>query len=125
VTADQPSATDIALGAAIRAARFARGMTQEDLAARVGITRASVASYETGRRKVSAEVLIQIARACAAPLASFDPSVPSSAASPAMPTPEQAAVQTIIRILEVRPDAIPFVLELLEAFVQEPVSHIE
>lgn len=63
----------MALGAAIRAARGARGLTQRDLAAQLGVTRATIASYETGRRKLPAETLIHIARLCEQPLGFFDP----------------------------------------------------
>ncbi len=62
---------DNAIGAAIRAARFSRGLTQSDLAAHLGGTRATVASYETGRRKIPAETLIHIARLCGKPLGFF------------------------------------------------------
>jgi len=37
---DRPSSIDTAIGHAIRAARFSRGLTQGDLAARIGVTRA-------------------------------------------------------------------------------------
>ena len=55
---ESTSSIDSAIGAAIRAARFSRGLTQSDLAAHLGVTRATVASYETGRRKIPAETLI-------------------------------------------------------------------
>jgi transcriptional regulator with XRE-family HTH domain len=38
-----------AIGARIRAAREARGLTQSALAARIGVTRSAVAQWETGR----------------------------------------------------------------------------
>ncbi len=91
---DRPSSIDIAIGAAIRAARFSRGLTQGDLAARIGVTRAAIASYETGRRKILAETLL--------------PTV----------SPQQSAIQAVVLALELRPDTIPRVLETLEAVLE-------
>ena len=52
----------------LTAARFSRGLTQSDLAAHLGVTRATVANYENGRRKIPTETLIHIARLCGKPL---------------------------------------------------------
>ena len=41
--------TAAGMGARIRAARLAQGLTQEDLARAVGVTRSAVAQWETGR----------------------------------------------------------------------------
>ena len=122
-----PTSIDIAIGSAIRAARFARGLTQSDLAARLGVTRATIASYETGRRKISAETLIQIARLCGMPLGFFDPTEQAAASQPddavrsdlaALP-PEQPALQALTDSLQLRPDAIPLVMEFLEAWLRD------
>jgi transcriptional regulator with XRE-family HTH domain len=120
---------DTAIGAAIRAARFSRGLTQGDLAAHLGVTRATVASYETGRRKVAAETLIRIARLCEKSLAFFDPldgqqepppgtiATPITQLSPA----EQPALRALNQALTLRPDAIPLVMEFLEAWIGDQV----
>lgn len=113
-----------AIGAAIRAARFSRGLTQDDLAVRLGITRATVASYETGRRKIPAETLIQIAHLCGKPLNFFDPQpTPTSTAKPQqqmpMADPQQAAIQAVVNTLQAHPELTPFVLEFLETLVRE------
>lgn len=113
-------ARDKTIGAAIRAARFSRGMTQNDLAARVGITRATIASYETGRRKISAETLMQIAHLCGKPLSFFDADTqPPPAAEAPAPDPQQAAIQAIVNTLHNHPELTPFVLEFLETMVRE------
>ena len=109
MTDDRPSSIDTAIGAAIRAARFSRGLTQGDLAARIGVTRAAIASYETGRRKILAETLLRIAHLCDQPLSFFDPDTPPITASP-----QQSAIQAVVQALELRPDAIARVLETLE-----------
>lgn len=128
---ERPTRLDRAIGAAIRAARFSCGLTQHDLAAHLGVTRATVASYETGRRKIPAETLIRIARLCGKPLSFFAPSAhaPSaeitaaSQAVSAAPPAEAQALQTITNVLRLRPDAIPLVLEFLEDWLSDQAAH--
>jgi transcriptional regulator with XRE-family HTH domain len=50
------------LGARIRAARLAQGLTQEQLAHAVGVTRSAVAQWETGRAGQVGGNLARIAR---------------------------------------------------------------
>jgi transcriptional regulator with XRE-family HTH domain len=127
---DSPTSIDSTLGSAIRAARFSRGLTQSDLAGHLGVTRATVASYETGRRKLPAETLIQIARLCGKPLSFFDPATSDHAApsnqepSSVHGPPTQApALQALTTALQHRPDAIPPVMEFLEAWLSDQASH--
>jgi transcriptional regulator with XRE-family HTH domain len=51
------------LGEVIRGRRDVLGMTQADLAARIGLTRASIANIETGRQNLLLHQLIQLAKA--------------------------------------------------------------
>jgi transcriptional regulator with XRE-family HTH domain len=117
---DRPSSIDIAIGAAIRAARFSRGLTQGDLAARVGVTRAAIASYETGRRKILAETLLRIAHLCDKPLSFFDSDASTITTQPTAATmsAQQSAIQAVVQALELRPDVIPRVLETLETTLE-------
>jgi transcriptional regulator with XRE-family HTH domain len=120
--ADELTNIDTGIGAAIRAARFSRGLTQSDLAAHLGITRATLASYEIGRRKISAETLIQIAHLCGKPLLFFDPLASQvNANRPTADTSqdEQPALQALIQTLKLRPDALPLVIEFLEAWLND------
>jgi transcriptional regulator with XRE-family HTH domain len=127
---DTSSALDTTIGAAIRAARFSRGLTQDDLAARLGVTRATIASYETGRRKIPAGTLIRIAHLCGKPLTFFDAqqqpeSAPSPAPQPpAQADPQHAAVAAIVTTLQAHPEFTPFVLEFLETLVHEQVAGV-
>jgi transcriptional regulator with XRE-family HTH domain len=119
---DTSSALDTTIGTAIRTARFSRGLTQDDLAVRLGVTRATVASYETGRRKIPAGTLIQIARLCGKPLTFFD-AQQQPAAAPS-PDPQHAAVAAIVNTLQAHPEFTPFVLEFLETLVHEQVAGV-
>jgi transcriptional regulator with XRE-family HTH domain len=49
-------------GRLVRSARDARGLTQDELAVRMGVSRAAIASIETGRQKVSLDLLPRFAR---------------------------------------------------------------
>ena len=126
MSSDSPSTVDRALGAAIRAARFSRGLTQRDLAEHLGMTRATLASYETGRRKIAAETLIQIARLCDKQLAFFEEATNTQGASSvrttiveSAPSAQQRALHALMQALELRPDAIPLVMEFLEAWLRD------
>jgi transcriptional regulator with XRE-family HTH domain len=56
-----PHATELA--SRIRAARLGQGLTQEQLARTVGVTRSAVAQWETGRAGQVGDNLVRIARA--------------------------------------------------------------
>jgi len=121
---DTSSALDTTIGTAIRAARFSRGLTQDDLAARLGLTRATIASYEVGRRKIPAGTLIQIARLCGKPLTFFDAQQQSESALSEPPplaqaNPQHAAVAAVVNTLQAHPEFTPFVLEFLETLVHK------
>jgi transcriptional regulator with XRE-family HTH domain len=49
------------LGALLRDLRTARGLTQQELARRLGIARSAIAQIENGKRKLSAAELLQLA----------------------------------------------------------------
>lgn len=57
----EPAATQV--GAAVRAARSARGWSQAELARRSGVAQANVSIVETGRSDVRLSTLAAIARA--------------------------------------------------------------
>lgn len=56
------SALDQSLGQRLAAARQRCGMTQADLAEKLGVSKAAVAHLEHGRVKLSVERLVQIAK---------------------------------------------------------------
>lgn len=53
----------VLFGEAVRDARLALEMTQEELAAKVGLVRASIANIETGRQRVLLSDLFDFAKA--------------------------------------------------------------
>jgi transcriptional regulator with XRE-family HTH domain len=55
--------TDKLIGQNIRATRLARGVTQQELANRIGVTFQQVQKYETGTNGVRGSRLVQIAKA--------------------------------------------------------------
>jgi hypothetical protein len=84
-------------------------------------------SYETGRRKIPAETLIQIAPLCGKPLGFFEPTEHAQPTEPTnarsgtvdeLPT-EAPALQALTTALQLRPNAIPLVIEFLDAWLSD------
>jgi transcriptional regulator with XRE-family HTH domain len=96
----------VAIGQAIRRARFNVGFTQEDLGAVTGILRTNISKYENGKRLPSIDELYAIAEACACPISDLLPGA-IEVTSP--------SVQTIVHLLMEHPDVIPTVLTTLQS----------
>lgn len=62
------------IGAAIKAARLERGITQQELAAKIGVTFQQLQKYETASNRISAARLIDIAGALGVTVGEFLPS---------------------------------------------------
>lgn len=58
-----PGLSDPGIGGRIRTARLAMGMTQDDLARVVGVSRSAVAQWETGRAGQTRDTLMRVAKA--------------------------------------------------------------
>jgi len=56
-----PITTDETLGERIRRIRSAKGLTQIEVAQKIGITQSLYSSYERGRLRLSAEMVAQVA----------------------------------------------------------------
>ena len=56
-----PHPVDVAVGARVRTARVARGLSQAALAEQLGLTFQQVQKYERGANRISASKLVQIA----------------------------------------------------------------
>ena len=71
VTDRGPLAVDMHVGARVRMRRKFLGVSQQSLAARLGITFQQVQKYERGANRVSASKLYEIAHALEAPVSFF------------------------------------------------------
>jgi transcriptional regulator with XRE-family HTH domain len=137
-------ALQVLLGQRLREVRQASGMTQEELAqalsVRAGspISRSTIGNYETGRRPLPADLLLQIAEICDVPLQTFaltgasagyasapaageaQHDLPPQVAAPKPNSTSDQALTLINQSLQARPDIIPYVLELIAGLVEEP-----
>ncbi len=62
-----------AIGSAVATARRARGISQDDLAAALGLSRGSVSNIEAGRQKMLVHTLMRAAQHLGVPVARFIP----------------------------------------------------
>lgn len=69
-----PSASDRALGAAIRRERWRAGVTQEQLGEAIGVAFQQVQKYEIGSNRITALALWRVAKFLDVPLEEFLPS---------------------------------------------------
>ena len=120
-------------GTAVRSARIARGVTQDDPARLLGVDRVTVSRYEGGKRARSVPAHIHIASCLELPISRLLPDrhpipieiEPAPLSSRRLDAPcstmEQEAIQSVVRSLEDRPDLIPTVLDLLEKLQGQPL----
>lgn len=59
------------IGQRIRKVRLEHGIKQKDLARKIGISQGALTNFELGRRKISLEWLLKIARALEVPVSYF------------------------------------------------------
>jgi transcriptional regulator with XRE-family HTH domain len=89
----------------VRELRLAQLVTQEELAASVGVKRESMSRYESGERAITIALLLDIAAALGQPVGAFLP-----------PDGQPAgALGAIFAALQEHPDLIPSVQDLLAA----------
>lgn len=79
---DEPEAVDIHVGQMIRAQRKLVGLSQSDLAAAIGVSFQQVQKYEKASNRVSASVLVAIAKALGCLPADLLPSEDSASPAP-------------------------------------------
>jgi len=93
------SALDRRIGARVRARRLASSMSQEQLAAALGVTFQQVQKYETGVNRISASRLFDISAALDAPLIQFF-DAPASSRARAEPLEQRLAAPGAIELLK-------------------------
>ena len=102
------------IGAAVRAARLARGVTQDDLARLLEVDRTMISRYERGLRTLSAPALLHIFHYLEYSLNTLDLGAPSGdTGSAALPEP----IQRIVQMLQRHPELIGTVEDVLETFL--------
>jgi transcriptional regulator with XRE-family HTH domain len=68
-----PHTTDVFAGRKTRELRQLRGLSQQQLAEKIGVKFQQVQKYETGKNRISASRLFEIANTLGAPVAAFFP----------------------------------------------------
>ena len=123
---DNPRAAgpvDKSIGNRIRARRLALGMSQEALAAEIGITFQQVQKYEKGANRVAAATLVDIARALDAPVTLLLPAIETS---PATSLIEEPGVADLIPLLKrLNPHGRHVLSNLARALAKEPLLAAE
>jgi len=82
-----------AIGAQLRAVRLACGVSQEELAERLGIERVTLSRYESGVRTLPLATLVMVAELLRQPIAAFLPSSAVLSQSPSPPLSVDASTQ--------------------------------
>lgn len=118
----RPDQTDITVGANIRRIRELRRMSQEKLAAALGVTFQQVQKYERGLNRVSASKLALIAQTLACSLADlFGDTIAESIEGLSLPPMSRQALRVAVAF-----DAIPderqraYLLRLVESMGNPP-----
>lgn len=106
-----PAEVDTHLGVALRRARLASGLRQDDLAAQLGVDRSTIARYENGTRSMSVATLIQAAQVLGRPATFFLPGIFA-----------REGLNTVLQVLEQRPDLLPRVVEVLRVSLQDEAA---
>lgn len=96
----------------VRDLRLARAVTQEELAAVLGVKRESMSRYESGERAITIALLLDIAAALEHPVTAFLPGGEASATA-------GNSLDEVTAALTARPDLIPSVLDLLAVLREE------
>src|SRR5215217_5342230 len=102
-----------AIGAQLRAVRLACGVSQEELAERLGIERVTLSRYESGSRTLPLATLVMVAELLRRPIADFLPTstvIPESASISAVASSQQdmhADVAQIADVLTKHPELVP------------------
>lgn len=83
-----PDPIDIHVAARLRMRRMMQGVSQEALAARIGVTFQQIQKYEKGQNRIGASRLFQLAEALSAPIGYFFEGLEEGQAAVAPPVDE-------------------------------------
>jgi transcriptional regulator with XRE-family HTH domain len=101
------------IGARVRAVRLASGISQEELATRLGVDRVTLSRYESGRRTLPLATLVLAAQELRRPLTDFWPSPSATANIPSALSP--SGLTELVDELTRHPELIPSVQGFLAA----------
>ena len=108
---------DVELGAALRRARVAHGMTREALGAACGVSGQQIDKYESGTNRVALSRLLALSIALRVPLTELIPRVDGTRAD-AAPSQRVKAAALARTCLELEPEALDHLLGLAKALVR-------
>ena len=126
-TAKACSDTDRQIGARVKAARVARGMSQEKLGEALGISFQQIQKYEKGTNRLSVSALLRIAQAlqiCAADLVPELKAEQAGAPAPAITNMQALEVARMVQGMRI-PHHRHTILEMVRTFTElrcEPVE---
>lgn len=102
------------IGKSIQQAREERGLTQEELAARLGCTQSALSNYELGKRRLYLAGLEQVARILGKPLSYFMEAAASPAEDEATHLLEEPQLREILlAAAELPPEERKLVLDFI------------
>lgn len=110
-----PHPVDVHVGRAVRWRRKLRGLSQQALAERIGLTFQQVQKYETGANRISASALHAIARTLEVPVAFFFDGLPETIDGAGTDHAAEAGTSLTARML-----GAPGGLALAEAWLDLP-----
>ena len=84
----QPNPIDIHVGLRVRMYRTLRGLSQEKLAEKLGLTFQQVQKYERGQNRISASRLWELSRVLDTPIQKFYEDIDENSSAPAQPADE-------------------------------------
>lgn len=98
---DEPEAVDIHVGQMIRAQRKLIGLSQSNLADAIGVSFQQVQKYEKASNRVSASVLVAIAKALGCPPSALLPSEAPSDEAPTNMVMQMTGVRNGLEVAEI------------------------
>ncbi|SDH89901.1 helix-turn-helix domain-containing protein [Roseospirillum parvum] len=121
-----PDPVDVHVGRRLRLRRTLLGMSQEQLAAAIGVTFQQVQKYERGGNRISASRLFDVARVLGVPISFFfeDITEETTKDRPTQNLPEQAGLAAMVPAGEADERSKSMTLELNRAFWRLPKDQL-
>lgn len=117
---------DIEIGRRLRQARIAKGLTQKDLAAAIGLSHQSIQKYENGESRLSLSTLAVLRHQLAIEPSDLLPAIRADGTAVADPLASMAQSITGVRLANlfgrIRPDQQQSLLNVAKAIVPDAVN---